>query len=88
MLYQKYNYHVYKDFDTIKVMIMKMKLLLTTGILIVFMPILGFPRNIKNILLFIIGIFIIILTFSIKNGIRILKLRLKRIEDQQASMIQ
>lgn len=66
----------------------RIKVLLLIGIIITALPILGFPRGMKNVILFIIGIGIILLAFSIKNGIKILKLKLKRIEGQQGTLIQ
>ena len=66
----------------------KIKLLIIIGIIITALPILGFPRNLKTIILFVLGISIILLTLSIKHGIKILRLKLKRIEGQQGTLIQ
>ena len=88
MLCQKNNYHVSKDFDTMIFMMMKMKLLLICGIVVITLPILGLTRNIKNILFFIAGLIIIVMTFSIKKSIRILRIRLKRAENQEGTVVQ
>ena len=66
----------------------KTTLLIILGILITALPILGFPRTIKTIILFVVGISIILLTVSIRHGIKILRLKLKRIEGQQGTFIQ
>ncbi len=58
----------------------KLKLLIFIGIVITALPILGFPRNIKTIILFVFGLSIILLALSLKKSIRILKLKLKRAE--------
>ena len=66
----------------------KIKLLLISGIIITLLPILGLPRGIKNIILFVLGVSVIFLSFSIKRGVKTLRLKLKRIEGQQGTMIQ
>lgn len=66
----------------------KIKLLFIIGIVVTAMPILGFPRNIKTILLFVCGISILLLSISVKRGIKTLRLKLKRIEGQQGTLIQ
>jgi hypothetical protein len=66
----------------------KIKLLIFFGIFITAFPILNFPRSVKTILLFVIGIATILLTLSIKRGIRKLKLKIKHIEGQQGVMMQ
>jgi hypothetical protein len=58
----------------------KLKLLIFIGIVITALPILGFPRNVKTIILFVFGLSIILLALSLKKSIRILKLKLKRAE--------
>lgn len=66
----------------------KIKLLIIIGIIITALPILGFSRNIKTIVLFVLGISIILLAFSIKRGIKTLRLKLKRAEGAQGVMIE
>ncbi len=66
----------------------KIKLLLLIGIVVTALPILGFPRNIKTIILFVCGIGTILLVVSLKRGIKTLRLKLKRIEGQQGTFIQ
>jgi Ca2+/Na+ antiporter len=66
----------------------KIKLLILIGIIITALPILGFPKNMKTIILFVLGISTILLTISIRHGIKILRLKLKRIEGQQGTLIQ
>ena len=66
----------------------KIKLLLLIGVFTTALPILGFPRNIKTIVLFVCGIGIILLAISLKRGIKTLRLKLKRIEGQQGTFIQ
>lgn len=66
----------------------KIKLLLFIGIVITALPILGFPRTIKTITLFVLGISIILLALSLRRGIKTLRLKLKRIEGQQGTLIQ
>jgi|LNFM01.2.fsa_nt_gb hypothetical protein len=66
----------------------KIKLLLFIGIFTTALPILGFPRTIKTIILFVLGISSILLTLSLKRGIKTLRLKLKRIEGQQGTLIQ
>jgi hypothetical protein len=58
----------------------KLKLLIFIGIVVTALPILGFPRNVKTIILFVFGLSIILLALSLKKSIRILKLKLKRAE--------
>lgn len=66
----------------------KIKLLLIIGVTILALPILGFSRSVKNIILFILGAAIILLTLSLRHGIKIIRLKLKRIEGQQGTFIQ
>lgn len=66
----------------------KIKLLLLIGIVVTALPILGFPRNTKTIILFACGIGIVLLAVSLKRGIKTLRLKLKRIEGQQGTFIQ
>lgn len=62
----------------------KIKLLLFIGVVTTALPILGFSRSIKTIILFILGIGGILLTLSIKRGVRRLRLKLKKAENAQA----
>jgi hypothetical protein len=66
----------------------KIKLLIIVGVIVLTLPILGFPRGIKTVLHFVLGISIILLALSLKRGIKILRLKLNRIEGQQGTMIQ
>ena len=66
----------------------KIKLLIFLAIINIALPLLGFPRNIKNIILFIVGFISLFFLFSLKKSIRIIKLKLKRIEGQQGTLIQ
>lgn len=66
----------------------QIKLLIFIGIAITALPILGFPRNLKTIILFALGTSTILLVLSLKRGIKTLKLKLKRIEGQQGTLIQ
>ena len=66
----------------------KIRLLVIIGILTTVLPLLGLPRSTKNIILFIIGISSLLLVFSLKRGIKTLRLKLKRIEGQQGTLIQ
>lgn len=66
----------------------KIKLLIFFGILITAFPILNFPRSIKTILLFVMGIATILIAFSIRRAVRKLKLKIKHIEGQQGVMMQ
>jgi hypothetical protein len=66
----------------------KIKLLIFFGILITAFPLLNFPRSIKTILLFIMGIGTILVALSIKRAVRKLKLKIKHIEGQQGVMMQ
>ncbi|MEK7228363.1 MAG: hypothetical protein AAB681_03350 [Patescibacteria group bacterium] len=66
----------------------KIKLLVFISIVTISLPLLGIPRNTKNIILFIIGISSLLLVFSLKRGIKTLRLKLKRIEGQQGTLIQ
>lgn len=65
----------------------KIKLLLFIGLLVALLPVLSFPRNIKNTILFVLGIGLILLAFGIKRGVKTLRLKLKRLEGQQGTMI-
>lgn len=58
------------------------------GVITLALPILGFPRSVKNIILFILGAAVILLTLSLRHGIKIIRLKLKRIEGQQGTFIQ
>jgi hypothetical protein len=66
----------------------KIKLLIFIGAVVTALPILGLPRTTKTIVLFILGISTILLSLSLRKGIRILRLKLKRIEGQQGTLIQ
>ncbi len=66
----------------------KIKLLVIISILTIALPLLGLPRSTKNVFLFIIGISSLLLVFSLKRGIKLLRLKLKRIEGQQGTLIQ
>ncbi len=66
----------------------KIKLLVFIGAIITALPILGFPRTIKTIILFVLGISTILLAISLRHNIKILRLKLKRIEGQQGVMTQ
>ncbi|MDQ5930982.1 MAG: hypothetical protein QG674_148 [Patescibacteria group bacterium] len=66
----------------------KLKLLIFIGIIITALPLLGFPRNIKTIMLFVFGLSVIFLGLSLKKSIRILKLKLKRAETSHDSISQ
>lgn len=66
----------------------KIKLLIAIGIIITVLPILRFPRTINTIILFVLGISIITLALSVRHGIKILRLKLKRIEGQQGTLVQ
>lgn len=65
----------------------KIKLLLFIGLLVALLPVMSFPRNIKNTILFVLGIGLILLAFGIKRGVKTLRLKLKRLEGQQGTMI-
>ncbi|MBP6857690.1 MAG: hypothetical protein KBC11_00615 [Candidatus Pacebacteria bacterium] len=65
----------------------KIKLLLLVGVITALVPVLNFPRSIKNMIIFILGISIVFLAFGIKRGVKTLRLKLKRIEGQQGTMI-
>lgn len=69
-------------------MVGKIKLILILGIIIVVIPILGIPRSIKDIVLFVIGGLLIILSFSLRKNVKILRLKLKRLEGQQGTLMQ
>ena len=66
----------------------KIKLLIFFGILITAFPILNFPRSIKTILLFVMGIGTMLVAISIRRAVRKLKLKIKHIEGQQGVMMQ
>ncbi len=66
----------------------KIKLLIVIGVIITALPILGFPRNLKTIILFVLGISIILLAISLRRGIKLLRLKLKRTEVQSDALIQ
>ncbi len=66
----------------------KIKLLIFNSILITALPLLGFPRTIKNVLLFVVGFISLLALWSIKKGVKLLRLKLKRIEGQQGTLIQ
>ncbi len=61
----------------------KIKLILFLFILTTVLPVLGFPRSIKNTILFVIGISGIFIAFSLKRNIKTLRLKIKRFESQQ-----
>lgn len=65
----------------------KIKLLIFNSILITALPLLGLPRTIKNVILFVVGLVSLVLVLSIKKGVKILRLKLKRIEGQQGTFI-
>jgi len=65
----------------------KIKLLIFNSILITALPLLGLPRTIKNIILFAVGLISLVLVLYVKKGIKLLRLKLKRIEGQQGTFI-
>lgn len=65
----------------------KIKLITIASFLVFIMPLIGIPRNFKNILLFIFGAVIFLSILSLKKNIKTLKLKLKRLEGQQGSLI-
>ncbi len=75
-------------FDTLEPMNSKIKLLVILGASIVVLPLLGIPRHIKDIAFFIIGSIVIIVAYVLRHAIKILRLKLKRLEGQQGTLIQ
>lgn len=66
----------------------KIKLIFIFGIIITALPILGIPRSVKDIILFVVGISSIMLSFALRKNLKILRLKLKRLEGQQGTMMQ
>jgi Ca2+/Na+ antiporter len=75
-------------FDTLEPMNSKIKLLVILGISVILLPILGIPRHIKDIAFFIIGGVVIIVAYLLRHAIKTLRLKLKRLEGQQGTLIQ
>ncbi len=65
-----------------------MRLLILIGIIVALLPILGFPGSVKTAILFAAGISLLLIAFSLRRHIKMLKLKLKRIEGQQGTLIQ
>ncbi len=66
----------------------KIKVLLVIGVCVIVLPLIGIPRGVKDISLFILGGLIIATSLFLKKQIKILRLKLKRLEGQQGTMIQ
>ncbi len=66
----------------------KIRILFVLSAVVFILPLLGIPRNTKDILLYAIGALLIVLGFFIKRSIKTLRLRLKRLEGQQGTLIQ
>lgn len=75
-------------FGTLQAMNSKIKLLVLLGGSIVVLPLLGIPRQIKDIVLFCVGALVIIIAYLLRHYIKILRLKLKRLEGQQGTLIQ
>jgi hypothetical protein len=65
----------------------KIKLLMLISVMTIALPLLGFPRTTKNIILFVLGSGGVLLILSIKRGVRILRLKVKRFEQQQNDIV-
>lgn len=66
----------------------KLKLSVVIGILITTLPLLGIPRGAKDISLFILGGTIVLMSVLLRKQIKLLRLKLKRLEGQQGTLIQ
>ncbi len=66
----------------------KLKIVTLLGGIIVAVPLLGIPRSVKDILYFVIGGILIILSFILRKNIKILHLKIKRLEGQQGTLVQ
>lgn len=66
----------------------KLKVMIVIGVCIAALPLIGVPRGVKDIILFIIGGFIIFISLLLKKQIKLLRLKLKRLEGQQGTLIQ
>lgn len=58
----------------------KIKLLFWIGLVMLFLPFLGIPNVWKTGLAIFIGLVLIVLSFSIRRGIKLLKFKLRRLE--------
>ena len=62
-------------------MLNKLRYLFWVGIIILFLPYIGIPNNIKSILTIILGFVIIFLSIKIKKNYKMLKLKIYQLEN-------
>lgn len=68
-------------------MIARTKLVIVLGGLVILVPLIGMPRNVRDVVLLIFGSVLIALGISLGRGVRTLRLKLKRLEGQQGTFI-